>query len=447
MNKQTLIGQKVSNFQIEKLIGKGLYKAKEDFTNRVVRLKVVKKSEEYEVQKLVELATTLAAVTSESIPQFYTMVEDADYYYMALELVEGKTLQRWLDEGRKFSLNEIFRMVLALAQGLDKGHRLGVVHQNLYPKTLVLGENNIIKMSTYGLNLKIGKTGFDLEDVGKTTFEQGSELAVDEEAFYYWSPELYHDKPLDGRSDIYCLGVVFYHLLTGKYPLGESSGIAYLNKLDKEQPTPVRRYNPQVPAAVDAIVARMLQPRPEERYRTAGELATALQEYMEIRANSIRFEGKDYLAKTFVAMPFSAAFDQVYAVIEMACEENGVQAIRIDNLVDIDNIWYAILREIEDSEFVIADFSGDKYEDVPNCNVVTEAAHARAMGKPLILLSQHPEYMFFDWRTQHALKYSPEQSDWDPLRKSLGRKIQGCLKLIEKLREEKGCKADGGAPQ
>ena len=446
MNKQSLIGAKVGNFQIERLLGKGLYLAKEDFTNRQVRLKVVKKTQEYEVQKLVELATTLAALTNESIPQFYTMIEDAGYYYMALELIQGKTLHQWLAEGRKFSLNEIFQMVLALAQGLDKGHRLGVVHQNLYPKTLVLAENNIIKMSTYGLNLKIGKTGFDLEDVEKTTFEQGSELSVDEDAFYYWSPELYHDKPLDGRSDIYCLGVVFYHLLTGKYPLGETSGIAYLNKLDKEQPTPARHHNPQVPAAVDAIVARMLQPRPEERYQTAGDLAMALQEYMETRANAIRFEGKNYVAKAFVAMPFSAAFDQVFTVIEAACEENNVQAMRIDNLVDVDNIWYAILREIEDSEFIIADFSGDKYQDVPNCNVVTEAAHARAKGKPLILLSQHPEYMFFDWRTQHALKYSPEQSDWQLLRKSLGRKIQGCLRLVEKLQQEKN-NQDNAVPQ
>lgn len=84
---------------------------------------------------------------------------------------------------------------------------------------------------------------------------------------------------------------------------------------------------------------------------------------------------------------------------------------------------------------MIADFSGDKYHDVPNPNVVTEAAHARAHGKPIILLSQHPEHMYFDWRTQHAVRYTFAAASLLAMRESLVRKIRGCLRLLEKEAE------------
>jgi serine/threonine protein kinase len=297
---------------------------------------------------------------------------------------------------------------------------------------LIVGENNIVKMFTYGLNLKIGKTGFELESVAKTTYDQGSELKVDEDAFYYWSPELYNDKPLDARSDIYSLGVVFYNLATKKYPLGDFTGIAYLNKLDNAKAFSTIDYNSYVPKEVDEIILKMVEANPDNRYQSAKELLDVMSTYMSKRSNDIRFEKKNYIAKAFIAMPFAKEFDLVFDMIESVCEENLVKAVRVDNLIDIDNIWYAILREISDCEFTIADFSGDKYKDVANCNVVTEAAHARTIGKPVILLSQHPEYMFFDWRTQHAIKYELDE-DLSRVKKSLSRKIIGCLKYLEKL--------------
>lgn len=432
MSQDPFIGKKIQGYSIKSLIRVGIYKAIEDFTKRVVRLKIVQKNDDHETVKLLELANTLAAVTSESIPKLYTVVEDETHFYMALELIEGKTLYKWFNEGRIFSLDEVFRILLALIDGLNKGHNLGVVHQNLHPKSIVLAENNIVKMLTYGLNLKIGKTGFDLDDVAKTKHEQGAELSVDEDVFYYWSPELYHDKPLDARADIYSLGVLFYYMTTGKYPLGEGSGMAYLNRLDTEQPIAPNTHNERIPEAVQKIMLKMLQPKPDDRYQTASELLADFEHYMQDRSNDIRFEDKKYIAKAFIAMPFMEKFDAVYQKIEEACNENNVEAIRVDNIVDIDNIWYAILREINDCEFMIADFSGDKYKDVPNSNVVTEAAHARAIGKPVVLISQQPEHMFFDWRTQHAVKYSFEEKDLEYLKSSLSRKVSGCLKLLQK---------------
>ncbi|WP_372365263.1 serine/threonine-protein kinase [Candidatus Uabimicrobium sp. HlEnr_7] len=436
MNQDPFVGKKIQGYTIESRIRSSIYKAVEDFTKRVVRLKIVQKSDDLETQKLLELATTLAAVTSEAIPKLYTVVEDETHYYMALELIEGKTLDKWFEEQRKFSLDEIFQILFSIMDGLDKGHRLGVVHQNIHPKSIALSENNIVKLMTYGLNLKIGKTGFELDEIKKGKYEQGSELSVDEQAFYYWSPELYHNKPLDARADIYSLGVLFYYMTTNKYPLGEEQGMKYLNALDTEQPTPPTKHNERIPQQVEQIIIKMLQTNPEDRYQSVSELLEDFENYMKERSNDIRFEEKEYIAKAFIAMPFMEKFDTVYEQIESACEENKVQAIRVDNIVDVDNIWYAILREIKDCEFMIADFSGDKYEDVPNSNVVTEAAHARAIGKPVVLISQQPEHMFFDWRTQHAIKYSFEEKDLAYLKSSLSRKVTGCLKLVQKLENE-----------
>ncbi|BBM81928.1 serine/threonine-protein kinase [Candidatus Uabimicrobium amorphum] len=435
MDQDPFIGKKIRGYTIESKLSSGIYKSVEDFTNRVVRLKIVQKSDDLETQKLLELANTLAAVASEAIPKLYTVVEDETHYYMALELIEGKTLYKYFQEQRDFSLDEIFQILLSLMDGLEKGHRLGVVHQNIHPKSIALGENNIVKLLTYGLNLKIGKTGFELDEINKGKYEQGSELDVDEDVFYYWSPELYNNKPLDARSDIYSLGVLFYYMTTNKYPLGEEQGMAYLNRLDTEKPTQPTTHNAKIPKEVEQIIIKMLQPDPQERYQSVSELLADFQNYMQERSNDIRFEEQEYIAKAFIAMPFMEKFDVVYQQIEAACEENKVQAMRVDNIVDVDNIWYAILREIKDCEFIIADFSGDKYEDVPNSNVVTEAAHARAIGKPVVLISQQPEHMFFDWRTQHAIKYSFEEKDLAYLKSSLSRKVAGCLKLVKKMEE------------
>lgn len=109
--------------------------------------------------------------------------------------------------------------------------------------------------------------------------------------------------------------------------------------------------------------------------------------------------------QAFVAMPFNPNFYPIWKVIKKACDHNDISAVRVDQLPLVEDIQKTICNEIDISELVIVDFSGDKQINIPNPNVVTEAKHAKDQKKPLIILTQSTEALPFDWRVHRAIIY------------------------------------------
>jgi outer membrane protein assembly factor BamB len=114
--------------------------------------------------------------------------------------------------------------------------------------------------------------------------------------------------------------------------------------------------------------------------------------------------------KAFVAIPFSPKFDIIWDTIEHVCTANNITAIRADYMLQMGNILAQIEKAIEDSDFIIVDFSGDKDPAIPNANVVTEAKHASMKNKRMVILTQNPIGLPFDWTQYRAIIYQNDQN-------------------------------------
>lgn len=129
--------------------------------------------------------------------------------------------------------------------------------------------------------------------------------------------------------------------------------------------------------------------------------------------------------QAFVAMPFNPKFHPVWKTIRRACEKNNIVPVRVDQLPLIDDIHKTIFSEIEHSDIIIVDFSGDKVLSVPNPNVVTEATHAKGLRKPIIILTQSTDALPFDWRTHRAVVYENNQEGLEYLAEVLEENLGG----------------------
>lgn len=131
--------------------------------------------------------------------------------------------------------------------------------------------------------------------------------------------------------------------------------------------------------------------------------------------------------RAFVAMPFHKNFWPVWETIRDACEHVSIEPRRVDQLPQVNNIAATIFREIENTDLVIVDFSGDKDLTIPNPNVVTEATHARNLEKPMLILTQNTASLPFDWRTHRAVIYENNPRELLHFKKVLTENLQGIL--------------------
>jgi hypothetical protein len=171
-------------------------------------------------------------------------------------------------------------------------------------------------------------------------------------------------------------------------------------------PSP-RTVRPEVPAPVERLIEAMVSLDRESRYRSAADLYSDL---CNFRYRGRRIQGAAK-GRAFVAMPFQRNFNPVWSQIEEACIDTRLRPTRVDRLVQVENIWAQIAQEIAACAVLIADFSATWYSRAPNPNVITEAAYAVALRKPLIVLLQgRPESLPFDWRHVPVVRYQNTSS-------------------------------------
>lgn len=136
--------------------------------------------------------------------------------------------------------------------------------------------------------------------------------------------------------------------------------------------------------------------------------------------------------QAFVAMPFNPDFLPVWKRIKAACKTNGIDAVRVDQLPHVDDIHGTIFKEIERSDILIVDFTGDQVSTVPNPNVVTEAKHGKDRQVPIVILTQSLEALPFDWRTHRAVIYQADDKGLAYLEEILTENLEGICRRINR---------------
>src|SRR5579859_3189182 len=268
---------KAGRYEIQGELGRGamgvVYKAVDPVIGRTVAVKTLRLSEEGTGLSRPELlsrfqteARAAGLLTHPNIVVVYDAGEENGLFYITMELIEGKSLQALLDSGHSFPVPRVLRIMEQTCSALQFAHERSIVHRDIKPANLMLTADDTVKVTDFG-TAKILQFG----TVQQTTHVMGTPS--------YMSPEQVKGRPVDGRSDIFSLGVLLYEILTGEKPFPGQSITTVIYKIVNEEPIPPRTLNPSIHQGLNDIVMRALAKEPEVRYQSCRELLEDLRNY------------------------------------------------------------------------------------------------------------------------------------------------------------------------
>jgi serine/threonine protein kinase len=278
-------GARISHFVVHKKLGQGgmgvVYEAEDTLLHRKVALKILPSAVTQNPERrrrFLREARAASAIAHPTIATIFEVGEDGDDVFLAMELVLGKTLRQILEErGASLEIPEAVRVARDIARGLAKAHEAGIIHRDLKPENVMLGGDGFIKILDFGLAKQSGAPAGGAPDGFAPT---ATDFATVEGRILgtpgYMSPEQSKGKPVDARTDLFALGVVFYELLTGERPFRGSTAVEVLISVDRDPHPPPSAKNPRVPPELDRIVARCLEKRPDDRFASCDDLIAAL---------------------------------------------------------------------------------------------------------------------------------------------------------------------------
>ena len=268
---------KAGRYEIVGELGRGamgiVYKAVDPVIGRTVAVKTIRLSEEGTGLKRAELLTRFQTearaaglLTHPNIVVVYDAGEEDGLYYITMELVEGKSLQALLDGGHSFPLPRTLRILDQTCSALQFAHERNVVHRDIKPANLMLTADDTVKITDFGTAkiLQFGSTQ-------QTSHVMGTPS--------YMSPEQVKGRAVDGRSDIFSLGVMLYEMVTGEKPFPGQNITTVIYKIVNEDPVPPRQIDPSIHPGISAVVMKALAKEPEQRYQTCREMLEDLRNY------------------------------------------------------------------------------------------------------------------------------------------------------------------------
>ena len=279
-----MIGTILKHYEVQAVLGKGgmgvVYRARDTRLNRPVALKLL--SERYVAnqelkQRFLREARAASAVNHPAIAQVYDVDEVDGKTFIAMELVEGKTV-RELIEARELDLQGALEISIQVADGLAKAHESGIVHRDIKAENLMITKDGHAKILDFGLAKLLdtgpGDSGEDPSEM-ETVVNQTVAGAV-MGTVAYMSPEQARGRQLDHRSDIFSMGIVLYEMVTGELPFRGDTPLDTMHAIAYEETRPVTTLKMNLPPSLQRVVGRCLRKKPEDRYSDTRQLVQDL---------------------------------------------------------------------------------------------------------------------------------------------------------------------------
>ncbi len=276
---KTFSGQKSSfsvgpeaRYLVEEKLGSGamgvVYRAKDKSLGRQVALKELPQwlsNDQDCVSRFRREAKALASLTHPYIVLVYDLVENDRRLWLVLEFVEGGALATYLRTHKQMPISEAAKLTAQIARGLAYVHSKGIIHRDLKPSNILLTSHKDPKISDFGI-AKLTKSS--------SLTQEGTPIGSP----HYMSPEQAKGGSVDERSDIYCLGITFYEMLTGRVPFeGETSSV--LAQQITQPPRPPRELLPETPGALETLILQMLAKNPDMRPQNMMAVANSLESF------------------------------------------------------------------------------------------------------------------------------------------------------------------------
>lgn len=291
MSQPSWIGYTLGGrYKIEETLGQGgmsaVYKAADPNLRRIVAIKMIHphlSSDPGFVLRFEEEAAAVAQLRHPNIIQVYDFNHEGETYYMVLEFIPGETLQtrlkRMSQAERQFELVDALEIIASVCDAVDYAHKKGLIHRDIKPANVMLNVQGQAILMDFGIAKIAG---------GQTHTATGAVVGT----AMYMSPEQIRADKLDGRSDIYSLGVLLFEMLNGRPPFQADSAMT-LMMMHLHDPVPnLGLLRPGIPSDLVAIVNKALGKLPEERYQSAAEMAAALRKVQaRLKAGAPTAEG------------------------------------------------------------------------------------------------------------------------------------------------------------
>jgi len=267
-----MIGKTVSHYRILATVGIGgmsvVYKAQDTRLGRLVALKFLREKfcrDRECLEKFQQEARTVSALNHPGVCTIHDIDQHREQPFIVMEYLEGETLRDKL-QTRGLTMKEAVACGIYIADVVGQAHRAGIVHRDISPANLFITLDGRIKLLDFGIAMLISP---DWTPRTKTTSKSSRILTG---TIYYMSPEQALVQDVDTRSDIFSIGVVLYEMLTGRRPFSGSTLAAVIDQIVKATPPCVGDVVPNIPSAIQQIVSKCLEKRPEQRYQTAVRL-------------------------------------------------------------------------------------------------------------------------------------------------------------------------------
>ena len=276
-----MIGQTISHYRITGQLGSGgmgiVYEAEDLDLGRRVALKFLPPQlsrDQNALDRFLLEARTASALNHPNICTIYAVEKAGDQSFIAMELLEGETLDRRLSAGA-VPTDRLLDWSIQLADALDAAHAKGIIHRDIKPANIFLTQRGQLKVLDFGL-AKLARPELAMETIGATQDSPGPVHLTSPGAtvgtIAYMSPEQARGEELDSRTDLFALGVVIYQMATGRLPFSGATSAVIFHAILELDPVPASQSNSMLPPRLDEIIGKALEKDRDLRYHSAGDL-------------------------------------------------------------------------------------------------------------------------------------------------------------------------------
>jgi len=237
-----------------------VYKAKDHVLGRFVAIKVLKQEFAEDVNFVTKFRTeaqSAAGLEHPNIVNIYDVGSEEGFHYIVMEYVEGITLKTYIEKKRQLSYKETISIAIQVGRGIEAAHNKNIVHRDIKPQNIMISTEGKVKVTDFGIARAATSNTIHSDVMGSV---------------HYSSPEQARNGFVDGKSDIYSLGIVMYEMVTGRVPFdGDTTVAIAIQHLQEEMESP-RNYVPDLPVSLEKIILKCTQKSADRRYSTMGAL-------------------------------------------------------------------------------------------------------------------------------------------------------------------------------